>query len=99
VAADEVWNLYRGDGLRLHIWDEAAGSLHTITLSSSTDTYCHVVPGGFWQAAEPLGTAVLVGCTVAPGFEFEDFELMDPAAESARALLASHPELTRFTVA
>jgi predicted cupin superfamily sugar epimerase len=34
-----------------------------------------VVPAGVWQAAEPVESAVLCGCTVAPGFEFEDFEL------------------------
>lgn len=34
-----------------------------------------VVPAGIWQAAEPEGEAVLVGCTVAPGFEFDDFRL------------------------
>ena len=34
-----------------------------------------VVPAGVWQAAEPVGDAVLCGCTVAPGFEFADFEL------------------------
>jgi uncharacterized protein len=34
-----------------------------------------IVPAGGWQAAESLGAWTLVGCTVAPGFEFEGFEL------------------------
>ncbi len=34
-----------------------------------------VVPAGVWQAAEPVGGAVLCGCTVAPGFEFDDFTM------------------------
>ena len=34
-----------------------------------------VVPAGAWQAAESLGAWTLVGCTVAPGFEFKAFEL------------------------
>jgi predicted cupin superfamily sugar epimerase len=34
-----------------------------------------VVPAGVWQAAEPESEAVLCGCTVAPGFDFADFEL------------------------
>ena len=34
-----------------------------------------IVPAGAWQAAESLGDWTLVGCTVAPGFEFERFEL------------------------
>jgi uncharacterized protein len=33
-----------------------------------------------WQAAEPEAEAVLCGCTVAPGFEFEDFEIGSAAA-------------------
>ncbi len=36
----------------------------------------HVVPAGMWQAARPLGDYALVGCTVAPGFEFADFSLL-----------------------
>ena len=39
------------------------------------DTPQAVVPAGVWQAAEPIEGAVLCGCTVAPGFEVEDFEL------------------------
>lgn len=39
-----------------------------------------VVPAGVWQAAEPIGGAVLCGCTVSPGFEFQDFEMGDRAA-------------------
>jgi predicted cupin superfamily sugar epimerase len=34
-----------------------------------------VVPAGAWQSARSLGTWTLVGCTVAPGFEFAGFEL------------------------
>jgi predicted cupin superfamily sugar epimerase len=36
-----------------------------------------VVPAGVWQAAEPVGDAVLCGCTVAPGFDFADFRIAD----------------------
>jgi hypothetical protein len=45
-----------------------------------------VVPAGVWQAAETEDGAVLVGCTVAPGFDFEDFEL-----GSADTLTAEFP--------
>jgi predicted cupin superfamily sugar epimerase len=37
-----------------------------------------VVPSGVWQAARSLGAYTLVGCTVAPGFEFSGFELAPP---------------------
>lgn len=36
-----------------------------------------VAPAGVWQAAEPVGDAVLCGCTVAPGFDFADFRMAD----------------------
>ena len=46
-----------------------------------------VVPAGVWQAAEPESDAVLCGCTVAPGFDFADFEM-----GTADALVRSFPE-------
>lgn len=43
-----------------------------------------VVPSGVWQGARPMGDGpfqyTLVGCTVSPGFEFEDFEMPDRAS-------------------
>ncbi len=49
----------------------------------------HVVPAGWWQAARPTGAYGLVGCTVAPGFEFDDFSFLrdDPAMFRALRLL------------
>ena len=37
-----------------------------------------LVPAGWWQCAEPLGDWSLVGCTVAPGFSFDAFEMAPP---------------------
>jgi predicted cupin superfamily sugar epimerase len=68
VAADEVWHHYAGGTLRLYRL-----GLDEVRLDR-TDPQA-VVPAGVWQAAEPEDGAVLVGCTVAPGFEFEDFVL------------------------
>ena len=95
VAADEIWNLYRGEGVYLFQWDGAAG-LQRIKLSAETDTYCHVVPAHTWQAAAPVGDSVLVGCSVAPGFAFEDFELLRDHPEAAAALLQAQPGMARF---
>lgn len=95
VDADEVWNLYRG-GLRLLVWEGGAAPVRATMLSAAEECFCHVVPAGHWQAAEPLDGPVLVGCSVGPGFEFADFELVDPASETARRLLASDPGLRRF---
>ena len=67
VQSDEVWHFYEGDGVEL------------LTRDSSTrldaDHRVHVIRAREWQSARPLGAYALVGCTVGPGFEFEDFEM------------------------
>ena len=54
------------------------------------------VPAGRWQAAESLGSYSLVCCTVGPGFEFADFELLGDRAELAGELGRALPEAVRF---
>lgn len=77
VRSDEVWHFYAGEGLELHLLsDEGAYSLVRMgpdILHGGRPQA--VVPAGVWQAARPLGDYALVGCTVAPGFVFEDFDL------------------------
>lgn len=68
VESDEVWHFYEGDALELSIRDG-----ETVTLD--TNNRVHVVPARKWQTARPLGAYTLVGCTVGPGFEFDDFEM------------------------
>ena len=81
VRADEVWHHYDGAPLRLHRLGIGEARL-------DRDTPQAVVPAGVWQAAEPEGGAVLCGCTVAPGFEFGDFELAE-----GPELTAKYPEM------
>ena len=78
VASDEVWHLYEGDGLELVTYDPRAEALECVTLSriSDSERAVHAVPAGLWQAARPLGDYVLAGCTVGPGFEYEDFRFV-----------------------
>jgi predicted cupin superfamily sugar epimerase len=68
VASDDVWHHYDGGTLRLHCLGQGTRRLHRSDPQA-------VVPAGVWQAAEPESEAVLCGCTVAPGFDFADFEL------------------------
>jgi uncharacterized protein len=96
VASDEIWNLYRGSGLCLYTWDGTGTPPHCTTLSADSNCFCHVVPADMWQAAEPTGDTVLVGCSVAPGFEFSDFELMEADSEEATRLIAVAPEMVGF---
>lgn len=95
VEADEVWNLYCGV-LRLWLWDGSDHAPQVIELSETAERYCAVIPAGWWQAAEPVGGAVHVGCTVGPGFEFEDFALLPAHPETRARLLAITPDLVRL---
>ena len=67
VQSDEVWHFYEGDPLELMIGEER------VTLDA--DHRVQVVPARVWQSARPLGAYALVGCTVGPGFEFDDFAM------------------------
>ena len=101
VSADELWHHYAGDPLELHVLDEASGP-RVYRLGDDFErgeAPLGIVPRGVWQAARPLpglhGFA-RVGCTVAPGFEFSDFEL--PARAALLARFPEHAELvTAFT--
>lgn len=79
VDAAEVWHFHRGAPLELAMWD-GRSSVGTHRLGPAIE---HgeipqlVVPAGVWQQARSLGEYTLVGCTVAPGFEFSGFELAD----------------------
>ncbi|MBA2587859.1 MAG: cupin domain-containing protein [Alphaproteobacteria bacterium] len=72
VDAAEVWHFYRGAPLELRIGKQ------TYMLGPDIDEAQVpqlVVPPNAWQAARSLGDYTLVGCTVAPGFEFSRFEM------------------------
>jgi predicted cupin superfamily sugar epimerase len=76
IDAAEVWHYYAGSPLRLEIADR--DGRRTITLGpdlAAGDAPQAVVPAHAWQAAESCGDWTLVGCTVAPGFDFAKFEL------------------------
>lgn len=67
VDAVEIWHFYQGDPLELMVGE----AVHVL----SADNPQIVVPAHVWQSARPLGAYTLVGCTVAPPFRFEGFEL------------------------
>ena len=77
LTSDELWHFHTGDPIRVHMLDEH-GAYESLHLGLSPDAEPQgVVPAGRWFGAEieePGGYA-LVGCMVAPGFDFADFEL------------------------
>jgi predicted cupin superfamily sugar epimerase len=73
----EVWHFYAGAPLALKIAAEQ-GQVETHRLGPDLEAGERpqaVVPAGAWQSAESHGEWTLVGCTVAPGFEFAGFEM------------------------
>ncbi len=88
VSSDEVWHLYEGGPLELMVADEQAGRVQRIILDQVAPNAGPVftVPSGCWQAARPLGAYALTGCTVGPGFEFEDFSFLRDQPELAEVL-------------
>jgi len=80
IDAAEIWHYYAGDPLALMISENGDGAA-AVRLGPDLDAGERpqfVVPPGAWQSAEPLGAWTLVGCTVAPGFTFDTFELAAP---------------------
>ncbi len=85
LQSDELWHHYTGEPVLVHVIDPE-GNYSSLTLGSNHEakqTFQATVKAGCWFASH-VGEAVdyrqeqgfaLVGCTVAPGFDFEDFEL------------------------
>jgi uncharacterized protein len=87
VDAVEVWHHYAGAPLLLETAKTPAGPIETITLGpdlAAGERPQAAVPAHAWQAARSLGDWTLVGCTVAPGFEFAAFELAPPGFKPNR---------------
>jgi uncharacterized protein len=88
VKSDEVWHHYRGQALRLHLLDESGyRSVQLGKALNPEQQHQFVVQAGCWQAAEVIGKGyTLCGCTVAPGFDFADFEM-----GTQEGMLAEYP--------
>lgn len=100
VNQDEIWHFYEGSPIRLHVISEKGGySEYKIGRNFSKGEVPQlVVPGGYWFAAEVAekDSYSLVGCTVAPGFDFADFQL--PSRSDLVAKYPQHEKLiTRLT--
>ena len=96
IKSDEVWHFHAGSTLLIQVL-HPDGRHETLRLGpepGAGDTYQAVVPAGCWFGAEPLhGPFTLVGCTVAPGFDFADFELGE--CGPLTALFPQHEALIR----
>lgn len=76
VASDETWHFYNGAPVLLHLLDQSGHTKIQIGIEDGMEPQI-TVPAGTWFAAEVAegGDFSLVGCSVAPGFDFADFEM------------------------
>lgn len=93
IKSDECWHFYTGQPLEVFILFPE-GRLEVITLGNDIEKgqlFQYVVPANCWFASRPAPESAFsfVGCTVAPGFDFADFELAHAAA-----LCAEYPQYT-----
>lgn len=82
IRSDEMWHFYAGEALDIFVIDPETRELEVIKLGNDPEkgqTFQAVVSAGTWFASRPAkGSGYsLVGCTVAPGFDFQDFEMAD----------------------
>lgn len=91
IASDEMWHFYAGSSLAVYVIDSEGRSTE-IKLGPNPnrgEVFQAVVPAGCWfgSCLAAADTFALVGCTVAPGFDFNDFEMADRSL-----LLAAYPQ-------
>ncbi|MBC7939079.1 MAG: cupin domain-containing protein [Chitinophagaceae bacterium] len=98
VLSDEVWHLLEGGPLRLWLLSPALDSVNHIELQAASAAHAprHVVPAGWWQAAEPLGDFAYCGASVGPGFDFADFAFGRDHADLRAALTRLAPDSLRL---
>ena len=95
VKSDEIFHFYAGDAVEmLQLWPD--GSERVVIIHNDLSKNCEpqvVVPAGVWQGCRLVsgGNWALMGCTVAPGFDYADFELADRA--DLLALSPAHSDL------
>jgi len=95
IQSDEIWHFYAGEALLIYVINPD-GQLTCTRLGSDInngEVFQYMVPAGCWFASIPATTTTFsfVGCTVAPGFDFQDFELADAA--TLAAIYPQHAEI------
>lgn len=88
IKSDEMWHFYAGDPIHIYVI-HPDGRLEEIVLGLELENGQvpqAVVPANGWFASKTTGPYGLVGCTVAPGFDFQDFEMADRST-----LVGSYP--------
>ena len=96
VRSDEAWHFYEGDPLELFTMDDTGGEVvrHLLGPVGPETQPVHVVPANAWQAARTTGAYTLVGCSVGPGFQFEDFSMLRDEPQGLAPERLRQPDVT-----
>lgn len=94
VTSDEIWHFYAGTELELLAYDPATRTMqhHRLSDPAQGGQSVAVIAAGVWQAARVISGYTLVGCTVAPGFEFSDFQFVADLPDHPEHFAAEHAE-------
>lgn len=100
INQDEIWHFYKGSPIKLHIISDKGDYTNVIIGNNleKDETLQYIVPAKYWFAAEVINKNdySLVGCTVSPGFDFNDFVL--PKRKQLIALFPQHKNIiTKLT--
>ncbi len=98
LASEEIYHFYLGDPVKM-LWLSPEGRGQCMTLGCDVLAGIRpqiIIPKDTWQGAwlEPGSRFALMGCTVAPGFEYADFEMGD-----RKTLLAAYPQFRKRILA
>lgn len=78
IKSDEIWHLYAGGPLDIHVLlPDKSYKKQTLSADSQDGSFVQIIPKYAWFAAKPVDKYVFAGCTVAPGFDFHDFEMAE----------------------
>jgi uncharacterized protein len=83
IDSDEVWHFYAGAPIEVLSYDPQLKQLQRFMLGNPLEDHESVamIPAGHWQATRTISGYALVGCTVAPGFEFSEFRFVSTLPE------------------
>lgn len=93
IQSDEIWHFYKGEPIHLHTISPE-GDYEEILIGNDIANNQHpqyTVPAGYWFASEVKSNYALCGCTVSPGFDFNDFELAE--TQQLQALYPQHTQI------
>lgn len=96
ITSDEIWHFYEGDPLELTFGplDGRGYERRILGPVATNQSPVLIVPAHDWQAARSMGKYTLVGCTVAPGFEFRNFRMLSDSPSEVAIVGTKYPELS-----